>query len=301
MALQRILLPRVCTTYFRPMVSLQKYVKGTPSSGKPQQTIEVEDAFDNFTTELLQKKMNSWDIKKKKVKLLRCSSPEKFDNIDMSIMNKSQLNEIFTKALDECNDSGTIKLTKNCIKYEICPSEDILLRAMFVCAQNGEVNLIQNLKQLCETVKINFSANFDFCLYEAHAIWMKGNIIKALEVFEKLYMINPFLRRNIKLLLKKLICDGAKKNSEVVLLHIIKFSENIILKYKDFFPMICVWEVCFMSEWFSDQQMALELLRRNRRLCEVLGPRLPYILALCLKSHQTEAIYRLLEILLSFK
>ncbi|KAK9871943.1 hypothetical protein WA026_015192 [Henosepilachna vigintioctopunctata] len=299
MALQRILSPRICYSIFKPEYFCYKYFRDSAINNKAI-TVEI-DALDNFTTVLLQKRLDHLEMRNKKSIMKRNVLQEVEFDINFNSLCEGDLNQMFSNALQECNDLTVIKLVQECIKHNICPNKDIILQILHISAQNSEVSLIQGIKNLCINNEVYFSKNFDFLLYEAHAIWTRGNVIKALDIFEKIYKNNPFLRRQIRLLLKQLICEGTKCNSEAVLLHIVKFAENIVEEYKDYHPMMSVWEVCFLSQWFSDQQIALKLLNDNRRLGDALIHRLPFILCTSLRNHNTEVIYRLLEIMLDFQ
>ncbi|XP_044746800.1 uncharacterized protein LOC123308274 [Coccinella septempunctata] len=296
MALLRLSSPRILSRIYRPTFHLQKNLKqSTPSESSS--TVDLEDAIDNFTTELLQKKKYAWDMRNEKMKAIKL--PPKNNNFNSSLdvgkMSKEQLDEIFNSALVECNDTAIVELLRECSRTKTCPSQDLILQLLSVCAQNGEVDLINDLEKLCKYGDVRLPSNFNFDVYIAQAIWEKGLVIKGLDMFQELYMINPFLRRYIRITLRRLISKEVKNNSEAVLLYMLKVAKNIINRHKDYFFLACIWESCYMSELYSDQKLALNLLYEDRRLIEVITNRLPFLLITTLRSHRTEPVYKLLE------
>lgn len=294
MALYRFFLPRIrnqiCCSLFHFQCNF-KYLSSTENSA----TVHLQDVIDNFTIQLIQKKI--WDMKSKKLQHMKLSLKNKHfvTILDIKNSNIEQLDEVFNCALVECNDTAVVALMRECLKLQMSPSSDYIVQVMSICAQNGEVELIDGLKILCKQKDINLPTNFSFEIYNAHAVWIKGHVMKALNLFEELYITNPFLRRHIRIILKQLISVEVKKSSEAVLINMLKVAKNIKESHNDYSFLTYIWESCFLSELFSDQQLAIALLYEDQKLVEVLAIRLPIILYKTLKIHRTESIYKLLE------
>lgn len=161
--------------------------------------------LDDFTAQLMQKKSNKWETKKKlalkKVKrnLLSADTLKRNIIIDTEQLDVNTINLLFEKAIDY-NDTSTITdLTQKCIRDDKIPSLNILINALSVCSRNGDQNTIVEVSQLCEKVRPEIlQENSNFEHYIAEAVWIKGDIIKSLKIFERVYKENMYLRRQIR-------------------------------------------------------------------------------------------------------
>lgn len=52
-------------------------------------------------------------------------------------------------------------------------------------------------------------------------------------------------------MLKNLIENVLCNKSEAGLINIIQFSERLIEEYNDYYPLGCIWQICFLSPWFT--------------------------------------------------
>ncbi|GJQ84373.1 hypothetical protein Trydic_g3851 [Trypoxylus dichotomus] len=261
------------------------------------------DVLDDFTTQLMQRKTDKWENLKIKRQfplavqsepvnkaLLRCR---------LSRITMTELNEIFEKFLDESDQQKLVTLIEECIPYKMSPSDMILTNMLTLFAQTSNIDGINKIQELCSITNLGFlRVNSNFNHYIAEAIWLKGNVSRAIAMYEEVYQENPFLRRRIRLVLKYLILEAVSNRSEAVLVNLVSFCERLARKYKDYFIMSCLWQTCFLSEWFSDQQVAFGLIERNGNLCRVLAPQIPLVVSISLRHHRTDPIFRLLEVLL---
>ncbi|KRT82362.1 hypothetical protein AMK59_3439 [Oryctes borbonicus] len=259
------------------------------------------DVLDDFTTQLMQKKTDKWENLKIKRQfplavqsepvnkaLLRC----RLNRITMT-----GLNEIFEKFLDETDQQKLVTLLEECISYKICPSDMILTNVLSSFSQATNIDGINKVQELCSLSNPEFlKANSNFKHYIAEAIWLKGNVLKAIGIYEDVYQENPFLRRRIRLVLKYLISEAVLNRSEAVLVNLVNFSERLAKKNKDYFIMSCLWQTCFLSEWFSDQQVAFDLMESNRNLCRMVTPQIPLVVSLLLRHHRTGNVLKAIGI-----
>ncbi|CAH0550990.1 unnamed protein product [Brassicogethes aeneus] len=268
-------------------------------------TLEV-DAIDDFTSQLLQKKTHKWERKKAKAEsiinnnyLKRLQENDKIEGIKE--MDNDYLNTVFQNAIDSEKENVLIDLTNQCIELRRCPSFTILLHILSIFSRKGDNKTIIKIEELCKELNPKITkdnSNFDHFL--AEAIWVKGNITDSLKIFEKVYRENSLIRRRIRIMIKSLTKHVISNKSEAALVSLIKFSKTMIDDFQDYFPLMCTWESCFLSEWYTDQNRALELLEKNDRLCNVIINRIPYVVHISLRCHRTEVVYRLLEILIRY-
>lgn len=262
------------------------------------------DTLDTFTSQLIEKQIKKWDLRRQQSEgtFSNTTASNCIKNINIEELAKYQLDDLFQTAIDEENAKTLLVLTKFCVKNNKLPPFSIVNNAVSICSKFGEKDVIYDLETLCYSHYPDFlKENSNFQHFLAEAVWVRGDTTKAIDLFENIYRSNPYLRRKIRAMLKYLITDLVKNRSEAALWNIINFSERILSDFKDIVPLTCVWEACFLSEWFTDQCIALELVERNNGLCTAVINRIPYVVFISLKCHRTEAVYRLLEILLKYK
>ncbi|XP_017787114.1 PREDICTED: uncharacterized protein LOC108569879 [Nicrophorus vespilloides] len=160
------------------------------------------------------------------------------------------------------------------------------------------VYAIQKLVQRNNDYISLINGNFDH--YVAESLWLNEEILKALPIFETVYRKHNHLRRKIRLTFKYLIFDVTNR-SEAILVNIIKFSEHIMEDFKDDYMMSCIWQVCFISEWYTDQKLALDLLEKHANLSHSIISHIPTIVQISLRNHQVDVVQRLLEVLMQFQ
>ncbi|XP_056639031.1 uncharacterized protein LOC130446674 isoform X1 [Diorhabda sublineata] len=264
-------------------------------------SIEV-DSMDTFTTQLIQKKVDKWSAMKSVTKKSYAIKIEEDSSPDKLQLSSDQINTLFKEFID-LNDSCKIfDLIQQCIALEICPSLSHLLYALSVCSQCGNVDTIRRIQDLCKKTNPSvLEPHSYFKHYIAEAIWIKGNIHEALILLKEVYQHNTLLRRRVRLIWKNLIVDIVASRSKAVLISIINFAEYLAKEYKDYFPLACVWQICFLSEWYSDQCEALVLLSKHEELRKNVISRISYVVAISLQNHRTDVVYRLLETLLKYE
>lgn len=260
------------------------------------------NTLDDFLSQLMENKAIKWNREAlKKTENLSHAKNIKIVNhkSNLEILGTEEINNLFQEANAIGDDNRVLELLENCLhckKYVPLPHIGSILA---LCAQRGEKTLLLHMKELCtEKYPELLEAHSDFKLYIAEATWIAGNVPESIKLFEKLYDSNCFLRRRIRLTLKNLIKEHVNKRSEAVLVNITNFAEKLSQKYMDFFPLLCVWQVCILSEWFSDQNLALDLLNKNPGLLQAVNNKLQYVIVVSLYNHRIEVVYRIMEILL---
>lgn len=264
------------------------------------------DVLDDFTTQLMQKKANKWESIKirKQLPITRQANLINTEVLKDSLIdtNIQELNGIFEKYLDANDQYKLFELIQTCIDKKISPSDIILTNILSMFAQTSNSDGIHKLHELCSVVNPEFlKLNSNFKHYLAETVWLKGNISKAIEMFEDTYKENHYLRRRIRLMLKYLLYEAVSKRSEAVLVNLVHFTERLAKNYNDYYLMKCLWQVCFLSEWFSDQEIAFDLLEKNSNLRRAVINQIPCVVSISLKYHKIDAVYRLLEILLKYE
>lgn len=181
-------------------------------------------------------------------------------------------------------------ITAQFLEYKICPTGIALQNVLTFYALKGDRDMIKRLQIFAEEHnKEEFISNAKFLHYLAEAFWFKGNICDSLQLFQEVFDDYVFLRRKLKLMLKYMIINVISSKSEATLVLIINFTEQIAEKYDDYFLLSCVWQVCFLSEWYSDQCHAVQLLEDNKKLSTNIANRINFIVNSSIKMHQVES------------
>lgn len=288
---------------------LSKIIKNVHNSNSQQTEI---DAIDIFTTELLKKKSYKWQtiqIKKKlheNKKLVPTSNVNKTIDTDTCMNNyeydKEKLSELIDESIELHNFKKAMFLTKQCIENKICPSAEVVQKILSYCAQSGDKETIIMLQKFVQELEPEiYTMNAKFLHYLAEAAWVRGNICESVKLFDEVYTNYTYLRRKTRLMIKYLITNVMTERSEASLVILIRFAEKLANEFADYFPLSCVWQACFLSEWYSDQCKAAEILDKHEGLYSHIENKIPYVVNSALKNHQPEAVHRLFEILLKYK
>ncbi|XP_031328322.1 uncharacterized protein LOC116159482 [Photinus pyralis] len=257
------------------------------------------DALENFTTQLMQRKVNKWESGRMKQNLRSSPLSIKFATKQSVAIDVTAVDGVLRDALEVDDKDCITSALDECMKFRVLPDMANLLQAFSFFAHAGDkamvLKLIELSKLLNEDTLVQYSY---FKHYLAEATWAKGNVSEAILLFEEVYAKNLYLRRRIRSMLNSLVSDSIRGRSEAVLLLILSFAKRLGEIYKDFYPLACIWRCCILSEWFTDQSIALELLEHNEDLRKIVTKHVPIIVYVALREHQLDLVYRILEVLL---
>ncbi|KAF2880691.1 hypothetical protein ILUMI_25481 [Ignelater luminosus] len=254
--------------------------------------LDSTDCLDDFTTQLIQTKLNKWEVMRANRQIL-CSEREQVKvkshakeiTVNVEYLDVNKLGMLLRDAVEADNISYVNEIVNECIKWKRLPTVSVLLQTLSYCSQYGDKNIIATIVKLCTEVQPALLKDYyDFKHYMAKAIWVKGDINNAIIMFEDVYRNHSNSRRTIRSMLKQLLLDAVATRGEAALLNMISFAERLLNDFKDFYPLACIWQACFISEWFTDQTLALELLEEKDGLLKVISSQLPFIVALSLKK-----------------
>lgn len=269
-------------------------------------SILITDALDDFTTQLLLKKTTKWDVVKERAKNVQIKdyklAAECPPKLAVDKMISIDLDAAFQSSLDDNNNLYIIMLIEECMKHKVAPSMIILTNLLSYFSTSGKCKVLNMIIKLCEVVNPEILAsNSNFTHYIAEAISVNGDTNTAIALLEKVYIENTYLRRRIKLMLKNIILEVVNNRSEAAIVGLLRFTESLSVNHKDTYPLACMWEACFLSEWFSEQMLAIDILKRHKNLFGVVTERINFIVNTSLRKQQFDAVLRFLEYLLENK
>lgn len=294
-----------CSLVKKTVLPLSYTILKFMSSSVRNKVINLEeDAFDDFTTQLIQKQSSKWEaIQAKSTQMLdQCIPVNQIANNSFTNKHKVPENDIeklLKNAIENEDIHQVMKLIDASIKCEYVPIKSVLLPVLRICSQKGKYETICKMKAMCENnYQQVLQQNADFKHYLAEALWVQGNICKSLKLFKDVYESNCDLRKSITNTIKNLILCSSLNHGEAVMCKILKFCEYIHENFRDPCLLGVVWQMCFLSEWYADQCKALDILEENEKLCDSVVNRFPFVVKSALVEHRTEVVYKLLEFLL---
>lgn len=260
--------------YFRLLCSVKNITKKYTLS-QPRYTTTV-DALDAFTLELLHRhrsKKNSYlEVNKFSIRYFmetETTPPkditkmtiEELDNALMHLMNKNKEKQL-TQIITECHENKKV-------------ISDITLKKLFRnYSIAGRPEIIELLQKYCLNVDPYLSRrNGEFLHYLAKAQCMKGNSEKGLSILTDCYRENVNLRSLYRIILREVIQDSVLNRSEATLVILKKYLLEFSEKWKDHYPLVCFWHICWSSSWFSDQMLSIELWESSKNLQEIVKDR----------------------------
>lgn len=140
------------------------------------------DVLDDFTTQLMQKKVDKWETLKIRRQLPISTHPSSINREILghrvNNISTNELNTIFERFIDENDQDKIFVLIEECITYKKCPSELMLTNILSSFSQSGNIEGINKVQELCSMLNETYlKANSNFKHLLAEAIWLKGKSI----------------------------------------------------------------------------------------------------------------------------
>lgn len=235
---------------------------------------------------------------------LKCVTDLANDNlrIDISTLNKEQINNLITNSLAAQRFDELEGLLKQCQNLRKFPSVNIYIELLLSYSDMAKIEKVLYLKEFCRVLNPSLyknNANFDH--YLAKAQCNKGYADKGLTLFLKLYKENVLLRVCICRMMKVLIEDAVSNRSEASLVVYRKYVERLCVEWNEYYPLTFLWKCCWQSSWFSDHLVADELVSDYELLQSEIKNGVEYLTREALIGQGNEdAIVRLLQLLLKY-
>ncbi|VVC98015.1 unnamed protein product [Leptidea sinapis] len=227
-----------------------------------------------------------------------------FDNkyIDISRWPAEDVDKALMTLLAESKEKELLKFISICYEKKVAIGKDILKTLFRGYSTNGKVNNVNVLQKYCNRVMPNYyQYNGEFFHYLAKAECMRGNSDKGLSILFNAYKKYEAHRGFYRTIFKELIYDSVTNRSEASLVVFKKYVLELSNKWSDSYPLVCFWHMCWKSDWFSDQQLAEELLESSEELQKVIKNMASAMCISVLKEYNDDAAARFLQILLKYK
>ncbi|XP_062543624.1 uncharacterized protein LOC134211066 [Armigeres subalbatus] len=284
------------------------------------------DAIDSFINELMENKAFKWKVLSNKHKpvpmvkrvdtqnhiqsLANYGLTQIYDDltsnplvINIKSLEQSHIDNLLDTAMRENNDKDVHLLFEQMIDYDRLPSKNVLNMLLEYFANAADRKRLDNLIALCNQIEPSFVTDGSGLLhYKAVIAWRGGNTFNSLDLFKKALIGCPTneTRKVINLLLARIVDETIGKKSEAVLLAVIEMGEFCMAEMKDDFLVGYIWERSFQSQWFSDQEAAKGLFDKHECLRLAVATRVNSLCFKFMHENDTEAVYRLMELLLKY-
>ncbi|XP_047523602.1 uncharacterized protein LOC125062034 [Pieris napi] len=221
---------------------------------------------------------------------------------DLSKLSGVELDNILLELEYQNKDKEVIQFIKECVENKITIGKDVIKKLFRVYSTRAKVELVELLQKYCSRITpVLYKKNGEFVHYVAKAQCMKGNSDKGLSILLDAYKKNVNLRGFYRIILKELIQDTVMNRSEASLVIFKRYVLEFSNKWQENYPLICLWHICWKSDWFSDQMLADELLETSKTLQSILADMSPTLCLSILKEYNEDAVTRLMQSLLKYK
>ncbi|PSN57544.1 hypothetical protein C0J52_01632 [Blattella germanica] len=262
------------------------------------------DPLDNFTNRLVQEKREKWKNvnSKKPIGLGADIIANNKYNVDQSNnIDVIAINELMRKSIDNKECPVILLLLNICKSKNLHPSQALLQEAASTFSRKGIKSGIEAVKVVCKiSDEIQYFTQAEFEHHIAEATWINGNLEEALKIFDNVYSHHPALRRRIRNMTKYLFADCVSNKSEASIVLVTNFAKKYATEYDDFYFLASLWQYLFLSEWFSDNKAANQLLEDYSGLRAIISNKVQFLAATYLAQGNPEVVQRLCEITLRY-
>jgi hypothetical protein len=259
------------------------------------------DAIDSFTTELVEKKTLKWNVFRKLKPITNNTDKpivqysarkiiKEIHNlrhslmmVDLMSLSQAQIDNLVTNSMKSYvsgSQEDLHNILGQCSKFERVPTDIVSLSTLKFLSSKGKAEQLNNFIALLKKVNFDFyTFNMELKHYEALCVWKNGNVDKSLNLLKAAYEnhhSNNDLENEhneFQQIIEKIIEDTIGHKSEGVLIALTNLGTYFADNFQDNFMLTTIWTHCFVSEWFSDQQVAVKIFQRCEEFRNLIGQR----------------------------
>lgn len=195
-------------------------------------------------------------------------------------------------------------ILKQIIAERKLPSEQICKEILELLSDRGNLDLLSEFIDTIVSVRPEFAAKkAGFKIYLLSCYWNNHNVKLTIEGVREIYenyKRDEVVYKELRCFLNYILIDAIDHKSEAVLISLKNLAEEMCLDYDDCYFVYSLWKKCFDSHWFSDQQLADELLLKFEKLQKILSIESNLLCFSYLRQKNTNAVMRLIEVFLKF-
>lgn len=245
------------------------------------------------------------------------SDIQQLRDVDLGIafetLNQFHIDHLLASALYDERKKHFYSIIDQCIQFGKIPSERVALDVVTYLSSIGNLLYTDRFVQHCKIHLPELSVaqlNFDHLI--ARCKWKHGNSDGALKLLELTYTnavkaASAASEKPLQTILplvqgifREFVEETVEHKSEAVLVAITNVAVMLSRQFDDHQVLFSVWKCCFLSGWFSDQQRATELFSDHVAIRKNVGANTSIMVYQLLQKHNTDAVYRFIELLLRF-
>ncbi|CRK89470.1 CLUMA_CG003208, isoform A [Clunio marinus] len=256
--------------------------------------------MESFISELTQRKSEEFNKLRMNIKL------NKVQNEITSIELQTSIEEIYN-CLDTHDGERLMIEIDKCLQKTDCKlPRYVLCETSEYASANGNAELFTILQTFIKMTDENFYKS-NYMYFKSLSLeldWRSGkNIDQVLEEFEINYrksFSDQTLLKHMTKLCNVVMQDAVEKRGESTVIKIKHRIEKISEETKDYQLLFILWRKLFESFWFSDQQLASELVEKHVQLRKVLCKQSTVLSFIYLRHNNIELVHQLIQIFLRF-
>ncbi|CAG4947116.1 unnamed protein product [Colias eurytheme] len=226
---------------------------------------------------------------------------ENKNSVDLTKLSAQELDDMLLELHKQNKDKELLQYISESQNKKVIIGKDVIKKLFRDYSFSGKVEAVEHLRiYTSKVIPLLYEKNGEFLHYSAKAQCLKGNSQKGLSILDNAYRKYTNLRAFYRIILKELIHDSVMNRSEASMVTFKKYVLELSEKWNDSYPLVCLWHVCWKSDWFSDQMLANELLETSESLQKIMREMAGTFCLAALKEYNEDAVTRLLQTLLKY-
>lgn len=226
--------------------------------------------------------------------------------IEFDTLTQYHIDHLLLSALFDEKKKNFYAIIDQCILFKKGPSERVAFDVLRYLSDRGDLMYTKLFIELCsQTLPSVYKENFQFDHLLAKCMWKQGNADGGLRLLACVYVKVTALKDSqilvlIRQIFQEIVEETVGKKSEAVLVAVTSVATELSESFNEHQVLAYVWKSCFLSGWFCDQQQAVLLFEVHAPIRAIVGDSVSMTAYKLLQNHNTDAVYRLIELLLKF-
>lgn len=226
--------------------------------------------------------------------------------IEFETLTQYHIDHLLISALFDEKKKNFYAIIDQCIHFKKGPSERVALDVLAYLSDRGDLVYTNFFIELCShTLPSVYKENVQFDHLRAKCMWKQGNADGGLRLLACVYVKATALKESqtlvlIRKIFQEIVEETVGNKSEAVLVAVTSVATDLSESFNEHQVLAYVWKSCFLSGWFCDQQQAVFLFEEHASIRAIVGDSVSMTAYKLLQNHNTDAVYRLIELLLKF-
>lgn len=191
--------------------------------------------------------------------------------LDLRKLSQQQVDHLLINALLDDRKKNFYAIVEQCIRLQRLPSEQVVFDVLDFLSRSGNLEHIEDFARLIQTADEDLFRGHDgFSHFRARCLWHQGHSEIALDQLTKSYSNMRALRLirmpvTILRFFREVVDDTVQQrnNTAGMLTKLIATAHHLSDVFGENQVLTFVWQSCFLSDLFNDQQMAVRMFSDN--------------------------------------